>query len=320
MTLTPTKIPGESQMTTLNIPKQLKPELLKRITEVEDKLKALPPIKTQADADAANKVLKESKGLIKLISAERMEITRPINEVIDYIIGMEKSAVSTLAAMTDIKNKNLTDFAREQDRLAEQERERIKKEAADKAASEQARVSCIVELIGKFKKSAYKAISECTLETIDAKIKGLSSLKFDPKIYQEFMDQIEALRPVLLEKLAEKRIDLQRMADLAKIDANKAAQEEIAAKQREKDALENAETAKMNVALNTQMEAELLESTVQGGKSVQRPWVFKGVLSLMDVPFEFLTVDEKKVKEAIKAGRHSIKGLEIIQDIRNVSK
>lgn len=314
--------------TTLVVPKALKPELIAKIAEVENKLKALPPIKTQADADTVNKVVKESNSLAKLISAERMEITRPLNEVIDYVIGMERDAISTMTAMTDIKKKNLTDFAKEQERLAALERERIRKEAEENSRKEQARVSGIMATIGQFEKSAHATINTCTLENIDSKIKGLTNLKFDPKIYQEFIDNVEALRQPLLEKLALKKLQLLDLAELAKKDADKAAQEAIAIAERDKQALEdidlktaqNTETAKMDVLLNEQMGAELKESTIQGAKSVQKVWILGSVLNLMDVPFEFLMLDEKKVKAAIKAGRHSISGLEIIQDIRNVAR
>lgn len=294
---------------------ELRPELIERIKSIEVKLLEVKAVTDQASADAANAVLKEAKGLVKTVEAEALDARRPFNEIAAQIKSAETKALSNISTMVSRWNSALTEFAKEQERKRLEREAQIRREAEEKAKAETDRVNSIISLKNKFYADAIRTINGIqTVEEAEQKKNNLVNLKFSESAYQEYLPQMEELRPELLERIEAKRLSIVNQIEID----TKAQQEELERIQAEGEAEKTHAT--MNVLANTEMEASLKTSLVEGAKSVQKRWKLKGVLDITKVPIEYLQVNEKAVSEAIKNGNYSIPGLIIEQEISNVSR
>ncbi len=294
---------------------EIRPELVERINEAMDGLMKAKAITDQASADALNATLKKAKNVISAVKAEALEARRPFNEIAGQISSSEKQALSNLTTIAQKCDLMLTQFANEQERKKDAEAQRLREEAVKAAQAETDRKNRIISLKNKFHTDALRTINNiATAEEADAKTKSLGALKFDPAIYEEYTEQMEALRPDLLERIAGRK---RAITEKIEID-EKAQAEELA--QIDKKAQAEASEATMSVMANAEMGLNLQTSLLEGAKSVQKRWVYKGFTDLSKVPMQYLTVNEAAVKQAIKEGHYSIPGLTIEQEISNVSR
>jgi hypothetical protein len=309
--------------------KELPEELQTQIDQVVKDLKAIPAITDQSAAEKANKVLATGKRLLNKIKETGVEMRRALNDAAKDIKSFEDTIVSDLSAIVESVNNKITEFQRAEEKKRLEEEARIKKEAEEKARIELERINSIFSKIGKVRENIASKLAEVTtVEGCEEAIKKLNSIKFDVGVYMEFLSNVEEVKTEYIAKFEEKKNKIQKALQ-NQIETGEDASKVIDSIKEEGsselarvvyDNSKELEETKINALKNIQMEAELKTSTLKGAKSVQRPWVYKGIADISKVPDEFLTVDETKVKAAIKAGCYQIPGLIIEQEIRNVSR
>lgn len=134
---------------------------------------------------------------------------------------------------------------------------------------------------------------------------------------KEHVKRIEGLFRPTLEKLEKADEDIR-----AKVLAYRS-KAELAAREQQQKLLEEAQTAQAegdsNKALALATEAQAVDAPVKqmsfedgGGLQVRKVWTFE-VTDFGAIPHEFFTLDDAKVRAAIKAGQTDIPGLRIFQ-------
>jgi hypothetical protein len=309
--------------------KELPAELKTKLDDVTDRLKSVKAITDEATAESANKTLAEGKRLIKKIQDEALELRRPMNTAADDVILFEKKTIEDLQAIVKVVNDNIVTFKKLQDEIKKKADEELKRQAQEKAAKETERINRIFALIGKVRENIVNKLAEITtVEACDEAIKKLNGTNFDASKYEEFLPNVQKVKTEMLAKLEEKKTKLQEAIDNMEetgevidkvIEEVKQEGESLAARV-DFDNNKELEETKLNALQNIQMETELKTSVLKGAKSASRPWIYQGIEDITKVPAEFFSVDEAKVKAAIKAGRYSIPGLIIEQDLRNISR
>lgn len=82
-------------------------------------------IATDADLKTANEIKKRINAHSKLVKEKRLEITRPINNVVDMVIGREKEILAPLEEGKAVLATAILAYEEEQERLRQIEAERV---------------------------------------------------------------------------------------------------------------------------------------------------------------------------------------------------
>jgi hypothetical protein len=292
-------------------------------------------IASQDDCVKANQTLKKAKTLIKSLHAERLTMSGVLDAEIKALIDYERKITEPLSNLVQLLDTAITNFQKEQDRIAKEkaaEIERQKQEALRKEQEEINRVSRIKNLIISFENNVMNAIHTANINDIDEKIDKLSKIKLNEETYMEFLPDAQIMYQNCVTKMNERKTELMKLAQAeaenaelatklkaeqdAKLAAERAEQE---AKQRQLEA--EKEEQELIATSNIQMNAELQNSMIEKQKGVMKKWSFdEESIDMSLLPLEYHTFDKKKIKEAIAAGAREIPGVKIFQDLKNVSR
>lgn len=317
------------------IRKDFNPEITNQIEVLENELTSLPPIKTDEDLQKVNGSLKKAKTLIKTGGSERLLMASGLKEEDKALINLERSTFKKLSDLVELQNKRATDYQLEKDRKAKELQDKIEADRQaelKKIQDEKDRVQNISNKIIQFERNILNEISASKYEDVDSNIALLSGVKFTTEVYQEFLpDALEILdRCKML--FQNRKTELTQLHELSL--KNKEAAEQLEKEQQEKIKSEQQELeakkdsinemladSHANEVLNVQMQTELKNSMVEKPSSVMRTYQadFTSIdMSLL--PDEYKTFDEKKIKEAVKAGCREIPGVKITDKLSNVSR
>lgn len=314
---------------------QISAELAQEVSTLTETLKSMPGISSHAAAENANKVLKKAKTLIKDLEADRKRMDSALNDQKSENKGLEDSIVNQLTAFVNLVNTNIIAFQKEEDRKA-QERQRLideqKKKELEAAQAERDRVAKIKNNILEFERNVLNAINSANLADVDTKIDQLSKYKINIETYGEFIGDAQIMYQQCVTKFNDRKTELLKLAELSKKNEEQAAQlkaeqeakadqerKVLAEKQRMADE-EKTEAEQSDIA-NIQMGSELKTAMNTGAKGVMRRWVFEeSTVDLALLPLEYHSFDKAKIKEAIAAGAREIPGVNIFQEISNVSR
>ncbi len=318
----------------LIIKKEFNQDLLDKIEEITIELKSVGAIKikTQDDAAKVNAVLKKAKALLsKGLENDRKLMTSVLDGEKVEIMNYERTISQPVQVLVDILNNACTEFQRDEDRKAKELQDKIdkeKREKIDAAQKETNRISGIKGLIIEFEGSVMNAIHSATIDDVDEKIKQLAGIKLTDESYMEFLPEAEIMYQSCVTKFNERKGELMRLAQAGKDTESlrlqmqqKQEREQQQQDQKAQDLQRESQDKLLEDASNIQMESELKTAMIPQAKSVQKPWIFdEEKIDMKLLPLEFHTFDKKKIKEAISSGAREIPGVEIFQDIRNVSK
>jgi hypothetical protein len=315
---------------------EFSPEVKNKINELEAKLLSVKAITSQDEAAKANAILKSAKQFEKALLEERKTMTSVLDEEKKSIMDHQEKIVNVISKLIATINANIVNFQKEELRK-EQEREVELKKKRDEelrlAQIEADRKSGIQKKIIDFENSVIRACGDATIGDIDDKIKKLASTKILKEAYMEFLPEAEIMYQNCVTRMSKRKVELMELAELAKKNQEEA--DRLAKEQEEKnrlEALKHKEQGEEKMSAikdkesedkaNAQMGYEF--KVAVGGekiKGVQKRWVFDATtIDMSLLPDEYKTFDEKKIKEAISAGAREIPGVNIFQDISNVSK
>ena len=316
---------------------ELNSELQNKVDELAEELRPLTTfqIKTQDDVVALNAALKKAKTIAKAVHDERKLITSELDGEKKTLINLGKSVTDELVRLTTLINTNITNFQVEEDKKAKAAAALIEKQKQDELAkiqAEQKRVSDIKNFILEFENNVLNAAHSATLENIDEKIQKLAGVKLKPEVYQEFLIEAEWMYKRCVQRLADRKVELLRLAEAEALSAEAA--ERMKKEQEEKARLEKeaqdqkAEEEKQRLAeqaqesiSNVQMTSELKSSMITKQKNVQKRWtVDEETIDLSQLPEEYKTADIEKIKKAVAEGAREIPGVRIYEKIINTSR
>lgn len=317
------------------IRKNISAELVSEVNTLTESLKSIGGIATQESAENANKVLKKAKTLIKDLEADRKRMDQLLNDEKSDNKKMEESIVEGLTTLVGLVNNSIVAFQKEEERKAQERQKEIQRQKDEElrlAQIERDRVAKIKNNILEFERNVLDAINSAVLADIDTKIDLLSKYKVTPDTYGEFIGEAEIMYQQCVTKFNERKTELLKLADLEKKNTEQAAQlkqEQDAKAEQEKKVLaekqrmaeeEKAEQEQSDIA-NIQMGSELKTAMNTGAKGVMKRWVFdESTVDLSLLPLEYHTFDKAKIKEAIVAGARDIPGVNIFQELSNVSR
>jgi hypothetical protein len=316
---------------------ELNPELQSKVDELTEELKPLSvlQIKTQDDVVKLNVSLKKAKTIAKAVDEERKLITSELDAEKKGLINLGKSVTDELVRLTTLINTNITNFQIEEDRKAKEkaaEIERQKQADLAKIQAEQKRIADIKNFILEFENNVLNAAHSATVADIDSKIAKLAGVKLKPEVYQEFLPEAIDMYNRCVQKMNDRKIELERLAEAEAINAEaaermkkeqeekarleKEAQEQKAAEEQQKIA----EQAQESIS-NVQMESELKSSMIGKQKNVQKRWtVEEETIDMSLLPEEYKTADIDKLKKAVAEGAREIPGVRIFEKIINTSR
>lgn len=307
-----------------------------QIIQIETSLQNIKAITTQEEANGANAILKQAKGIIKLVEAAGKQMRAVISVAIDEIKAHETEVISDFQKKVEIVNQSITTFQKneiEKARLKQEEINRKKAEELEAAERERKRISAIRENISEFQTSVMRAAAKATFADIDELIDRLAKYKLEESSYQEFIEEAKIMYQNCVVIFQDRKKELMQLESLKKQNAEKAAQleaeqkknAELAAQAQENRAEQERDKiadAHLNEVANIQMDSELKNAIAEPSiKGISKIWKFKTESVNMSVlPAEYHTFDSDKIKKAIKEGVREIPGVEIYQDIINVSR
>lgn len=300
-------------------------------------------VKTDQDCEVARGTLKQAIETKSLIEYKRKELVQPHLEAQRSINDYAKELSLPLEAAIATGKKKVLEYEQEKERkrleeLAALEKIRREREAAERAERE--RAEYYKAKLRKLDEDAIKGMHRCeTVKQIDDFIQALRMYSTSEKQFAEFASDAAELKKALLERAAMHR-DFLKKQEMQKAETERlkgiereqaelrAAQEAEANKIREEIEAIEREKARMEKEKREreEMEAEEIRKAIeakeeegrikelekQKAKNIRKDWAFE-VINHNQVPREFLTVDEAKVKTAIKNGVRSITGIAIYQ-------
>jgi hypothetical protein len=300
-------------------------------------------INSDESLQSARELLKKTVETKTYIELKRQELGKPHLDAQREINDYAKSLVLPLDAAVANGKKKILEYEQEKERKRLEEKARLEairkeKEAAERAERE--RVEFLKAKMRDFDDQAIRAMHKCqTVKDIEDYIKALNMYAVTEKQFQEFVNDAQELKKALIER-AEMHRDFLKKQELQKAEAErlqgiakeqaelKAAQEleaqkireEIEAIEREKirmekekanrEASELAEIKRIKEAKADQDRIKELEA--QKSKNIRKDWTFD-LINISQVPREYLTLDESKVKQAIRNGTKEIPGLKVYQ-------
>ena len=319
----------------LIIRKNISAELTAEVNTLTESLKAITGITSQESAENANKVLKKAKTLIKDLEADRKRMDQLLNDEKADNKKMEDGLVSALTALVGLVNNSIVAFQKEEERKAHERQKEIQRQKDEElrlAQIERDRVAKIKNNILEFERNVLNAIGSSTLADIDTKIDQLSKYKVTPETYGEFIGDAQIMYQQCVTKFNERKTELLKVAELEKKNAEQAEQLKLEQKAKadqdnkilaEKQRMaeeEKAEKEQEDLA-NIQMGSELKTAMNTGARGVMKRWVFEeATIDLSLLPLEYHTFDKAKIKEAIASGAREIPGVNIFQELSNVSR
>lgn len=246
------------------------------IVSLQEKYSALVDIKSYEDTLIAVEIRKEAKSLEKDIEEKRDTMVRPMNDMVGQINKKAKEIkqpILDVVADIDAKVKVWND---EQQRIAEEkareERERAEKERKEREEQERK----IREEEDKKRREEEERIRE-QQRIADEKLKQA----------QNATDEVERKKAEEESKIAQERAQLEK--EKADFEERKRQEEEDRRNKIEEDR-QNEET--LNIAKASETEK------VKGTKT---RWTFE-IVDHTKIPVDYMTADEKKIREAIKNG------------------
>ncbi len=276
-------------------------------------------IKTEADQAAAAEYLAQVTALRRANDAERKKLTGPLNTVVKAINERFRTADQPLQEADQFLRARLAEFARQQE-LARQEEQRILAEQAAAAAAEQARLQAEAEERARQEREAAEqarreaqerreAAERAAMEEHNEKLRKLA----------ERARKTGEQDPERLRKIAAGETDQPAHVveacrrEVERLDAIAAEQE--AARQAQEAEDRRAAAA----ALPTPVAAPVVAPaptgpvrTSSGSVGTSKVWKFE-IVNAGDVPREFLAVDEKLIRQAVRDGVRQIPGVRIFQ-------
>lgn len=234
--------------------------------------------------------------------AQRVVLTKPLNDVVRKINAAAKATIEPLASVEARLKLKLLVYQREQQRLAEVERARLEAEAERRRAEEAERMRAAEEAARLEREAAEQAAQKARDE--QARREREQSDALSAKIRAATDEQLADLVAKGSEQLADlARTELEHRR--ATRDAERAASE---ARARESAALD---AAPLPIVAPTVAAPARLEG---GGASVsvRKRWTFE-VVAVRDVPTEYLVIDNAAVRKAIRDGKREIPGLRVFQ-------
>lgn len=306
----------QENKTPIIIDKNFPVSITAQVEAVALKLSQLPAITSPDIQVIANKVLKEAKQLIKLVRAQGLVMRKPVSDLANEIMAIEKAILAPIEGPAQLINDSLTKYAIKLDEEAKTEKQKIEEEAREKLLVEEIRINGILKKIEGVRVYGLGEVLNCkTIEEVEEIRARLNTLKFNKEQYFEFTDQANEVKQNLLLSMDDKiaKINSGMLAE-----ANKEIEEQK--EQAQGDAQATADKAVQDAAANIQMESELKSSQLATPTGIAKRWKMTAITNMDQVPREFLCVDEKLVADAIKEGIYEIPGLKIEQVIHNVSR
>ena len=245
-------------------------------------------VEKQEDTVVAVALRKQLKAIQNDVEGKRVDATKPMNEMVKAINAKAKEIEQPiLELLKTIDDKVINRQKAEEERIAEIRRqEQAKLDAERKAREEEER--------------KVREAQEAKRREEEAKLAEQQRIA-DEKLRQAQLIENEAERKKAEEeaKIAEERAALEREKQEREEKKRKEAEairESEKKAQREKEQLELAEKTKAEKALGT-----------------KKRWTFK-IENQADIPRDYLTVDEKMIREAIKNGIRIIPGVKIYEE------
>lgn len=271
----------------------------KRLLELSEKLEINPAIGTQG----ASMLLKECQNAEQDLEAKRMEIVKPANDFVRETNALFKeTASSILTAKNIVKTKILA---------YNQEQERIRREAEEKAlAEERARLRKLEE--ERLERERIEALKreeeEKKLKAEQERLRKLEEERLQKEL--EARKASEEEQNKLKAEAEKQRLERERLEnEKLEIERQKRESEEERRKlAEEKDLMEKNRLAEE--ALKTK------EATLKV-KGIVKRWSWE-IISENDIPRAFCSPDTVKINKAIKEGARVIDGLRIfeVNDVR----
>lgn len=163
-----------------------------------------------------------------------------------------------------------------------------------------------VEMASQAKKLVNN-IENVRLSIVEAPKKFTSTVD---KFARVFKDQILSIET----ELKKKTLDFLRKKEAEHLEAERKLQEEQAKLQAKLDkAAKKAGVESVKVPDVIVPELQTKTKTEDGTAFIKKEWTYR-IIDISQVPREYMILDEKKVKGAVKAGIRSIPGLEIFED------
>jgi hypothetical protein len=314
------------------VKQEFSPEITTQIDLCIHELKKITSVQTAEEAAELNAVLNKANKIVKNVGAERLGMTRVLDDVKSEIMSEEKRRLASIQAVIQVQTLLVTQFQQREAARIKAENDKIQKERDEKMRKEQEEINREATIKNWFlslDKTIQIALIDSEIDNVDSLISEVSlipipdciNIKTAKAAIAVGMEQLKA-RKEQLEKIAQasaaNAASLQAIQD--KQNAAAKAKIEAIAIQEETIEMESTE-ALQSAALNIQMDAELKTAQLGKQKGVQKVWVFEEeTIDLSLLPLEFHTFDKAKIKAAIASGRTEIPGVTIKQDIRNVAK
>jgi len=239
-------------------------------------------IKDSEDLDTAKKIEKECTTLEKFIESERKRYTDPLNEVVKKLIQKEKDLMAPITkAKEDIRNKQIA-FAQKQ------EQERLRQEGI------------ILDIIQKINSTPDDIDLELLSDTItekDARIGVAIETRRQFFAEQERLAEFARKQKEAQEELD--RVRQEQWVEAAKL-AKQKLEDDLARQKMEDETARILEDGKRQ-EMKEQADAE--QKRVAGSYSMPKGMRKVAKFEIVNdklVPVEFYTIDESKIKEAIK--------------------
>jgi fused signal recognition particle receptor len=266
-------------------------------------------------AQQATELLTRIAGQAKAAETARVELVRPLNDHVRTINARFREAAEPLAQAREIVSKKLLAYQAEQERLraAEQARIDAERRAAEETAAEARRQE----------EAAARAASEAAAREAARKQAEAERTERE-RLAAIAREQDERKRRVAMmsdDELARCRAEGGPDAQLAYAElavrkrAREAQEAAAAARQREEEARAAEQVVRgtpLPVAAPTQAAPVAKLAAPSGAAQVRKVWKHE-VLDVDAVPREYLVVDERAIRQAIRDGVRAIPGVRIEQ-------
>lgn len=252
----------------------------------------LEVVSTETAQQAAT-MLTEISRARKASETARRFLTDPLRKHVEAINARFKEAAEPLDQANAIVRGKLGTYQAEQERIRQAEQERLEAEARAERERQEAEAREAREKAEAEAREAAERAAAARAPTMDAV--GVADLT-DAQLVDVVLEGGHA--------------EPEARAELARRREARRAQEQAEAAQR---AVVQANEAEQAAAAQPLTVARVEQAPKLAGISTQKRWTFE-VIDPHAVPREHLTVDEKSIREAVRAGVREIPGVRIYQD------
>lgn len=284
------------------------------------------PQVTEENLTAADEFVKGGKQILKIVSNERLNFTRQLDDVKKKAMEPEKEIDEALAPI----EKQVLDVKRIIHQREEARRRQAEQQERERAQAQQreiARKQTHENNLVSFRSVLERQLRDATAENVDTVERSIRAQNVSADKWEEFAPQAKAIVDDVKALFPSNRrdIELAAAADAKVATQLKEKKEKEAAEARERERAERerissaAFSATMDVSRDADANAQAVakaSAKVTGVRTVRK---FE-IIDATAVPDRYWIIDEKKIREEVLAGIPTIPGVRIYNDIASTGK